>query len=145
MYYSKSEDVIQTKELVNMTLDDVKQKLTKTIKGKAEAEQGVRYLFEGKQKGEVFSPKSIRLSPEAMGRLRAIGTELGTMKSDEKGKTGMSETVEALSIIAPLLIEAVKVSGSLDGIPWDLATTAMDQKTAEVVYKAIDAIDKHTK
>ena len=145
MYYSKSEDVIQTKELVNMTLDDVKQKLTKTIKGKAEAEQGVRYLFEGKQKGEVFSPKSIRLSPEAMGRLRAIGTELGTMKSDEKGKTCMSETVEALSIIAPLLIEAVKVSGSLDGIPWDLATTAMDQKTAEVVYKAIDAIDKHTK
>ena len=67
------------------------------------------------------------------------------MKSDEKGKTGMSETVEALSIITPLLIEAVKVSGSLDGIPWDLATTAMDQKTAEVVYKAIDAIDKHTK
>ena len=57
----------------------------------------------------------------------------------------MSETVEALSIITPLLIEAVKVSGSLDGIPWDLATTAMDQKTAEVIYKAIDAIDKHTK
>lgn len=85
-------------------------------------------------------PRAIRLSDEAMQQFRIAGERLGFIKEHSAGK-GMSETVEQIALSLPVILDALDTVDT-EEMPAGMLKSGIDQRTAEMLYKAVAIIRK---